>query len=37
MLRSKRVLADELVASGESFLLRLSQEEFRRTVALGGV
>ena len=37
LLKSKRDLADELVASGESFLLRLSQEDFRRTVALGSV
>ena len=34
LLEEKRALAGELVASGESFLLKLSAEEFARTVRL---
>ena len=34
MLASKRQLADELVAGGEAFLLKMSPREFERTVAL---
>jgi hypothetical protein len=34
MLEEKRALAGELVVSGESFLLKMSEEEFARTVRL---
>ena len=35
LLVSKRQLADEVVAGGESFLLKMGQREFEQTVALG--
>ena len=36
LLEEKRALAGELVVSGESFLLKMSREEFTRTIALAG-
>ncbi|MBR3922904.1 MAG: hypothetical protein IKJ45_07305 [Kiritimatiellae bacterium] len=35
ILEEKRTIAGELVVSGESFLLKMSDKEFARTVALG--
>ena len=35
ILEEKRAIAGELVVSGESFLLKMSDKEFARTVALG--
>ena len=35
ILEEKRTIAGELVVSGESFLLKMSDREFARTVALG--
>ena len=35
ILEEKRTIAGELVVSGESFLLKMSDKEFTRTVALG--
>ena len=35
ILEDKRTIAGELVVSGESFLLKMSDKEFARTVALG--
>ena len=34
LLEEKRTLADELVVSGESFLLKMSKDEFLQTVKL---
>ncbi len=34
LLVSKRQLADEVVAGGESFLLKMNPREFERTVSL---
>ena len=34
LLEEKRALADELVVSGESFLMKMSEEDFSRTVRL---
>jgi hypothetical protein len=35
ILEEKRTIAGELVVSGESFQLKMSDKEFARTVALG--
>jgi hypothetical protein len=35
ILEEKRTIAGELVVSGESFLLKMSEKEFSKTVALG--
>ena len=34
LLEEKRALAGELVVSGESFLLKMGEEEFARTIRL---
>ena len=36
LLESKRHLAGEIVGSGESFLLKMSEHEFERMVSLDG-